>query len=60
MAYSEVNIEMSDITGKLQQVRIDTEDNTNYHLNVSNLAQGIYFIKVSTLGETKTKQLIIK
>lgn len=59
-ASSAVNIEIHDLTGKVQEVQVNTGDKTNYRLNVANLAQGLYLVKVSAMGETKTKQLIIK
>lgn len=58
-AAANVQISLSDITGKQHEVAVTRHSGQEYKLNVASLAKGIYFVKVSTLGETKTKQLII-
>ena len=62
---NQVNVELFDALGKKIVNRITPETNNNqnvsFHLNTSNnLAPGIYIIKSSANGNTKSSQVIVK
>jgi hypothetical protein len=48
-----------DVMGKEKSLIIQAEQN-QFHFDVSSLAKGMYFVKVNTIGASKTKQLIVK
>jgi hypothetical protein len=48
-----------DIMGKEQNLIIQGQ-NGQFNFDVSTLAKGMYFVKVNTIGASKTKQLIVK
>jgi hypothetical protein len=48
-----------DVMGKEQNIQVENQEN-NFTIELSNLAKGIYLVKVSTIDESKTKQLLIK
>jgi hypothetical protein len=54
----QVSIVMYDIAGKEQRVAISGEGG-RFNLDVAHLAKGLYLVKVSTFGESQTKQLVI-
>lgn len=54
----EVSIMVYDIAGKEQQLVISGEGG-RFNLDVAHLAKGLYLVKVSTFGESQTKQLVI-
>jgi len=54
----QVSIVVYDIAGKEQRVAISGEGG-RFNLDVSHLAKGLYLVKVSTFGESQTKQLVI-
>ncbi|MDD2982014.1 MAG: T9SS type A sorting domain-containing protein [Crocinitomicaceae bacterium] len=53
-------ISIFDITGKKHEIPVENNGGNTYILNISTLSKGIYLVKVSTFGESKTKQLIIQ
>jgi hypothetical protein len=54
----QVSIVVYDIAGKEQRVAISGEGG-RFNLDVAHLAKGLYLVKVSTFGESQTKQLVI-
>lgn len=56
---SVTSINILDVMGKEQNLLIEGQ-NSQFNFDVSSLAKGMYFVKVNTLGASKTKQLIVK
>jgi hypothetical protein len=56
----EVDIRVFDVTGKLMMYKRDVEVTTNYTMDVSFLADGVYFIRLNSAQGTITKKLIKK
>jgi hypothetical protein len=54
----QVSIVVYDIAGTEQRVAISGEGG-RFNLDVAHLAKGLYLVKVSTFGESQTKQLVI-
>lgn len=54
-----VNILVTDLAGKIQNVEIISRADGNLSLDISNLSTGVYFISVSSNEQTKTKKLIV-
>jgi hypothetical protein len=52
-------ISVFDITGKELTIKIESQGN-KFELDISTLSKGIYLLKISSFGESKTKQLIIQ
>jgi len=54
-----LSIEVFDITGKrmVTQKQLDTHA---YHLDLSDFAKGVYFVKLQMKGQTSTKKLILQ
>jgi hypothetical protein len=48
-----------DVMGKEQDLIIQGQ-NSQFNFDVSTLAKGMYFVRVNTIGASKTKQLIVK
>ena len=48
-----------DVMGKEQNLIIQGQ-NGQFNFDVSTLAKGMYFVRVNTIGASKTKQLIVK
>lgn len=57
---AEYKIAVYDMTGKLMLNHINRNEIPDSELNLLGISKGIYFVNVSTLQGTKTKQLIIK
>lgn len=57
---AEYKIAVYDMTGKLMLNHINRNEIAESELNLQSISKGIYFVNVSTLQGTKTKQLIIK
>ena len=56
---SVTSINILDVMGKEQNLLIEGQ-NSQFNFDVSSLAKGMYFVKVNTMGASKTKQLIVK
>lgn len=56
----DVKITIMDLTGKLIDCNAKEYDRNTYILNTSDFSQGVYFVKVSSLNGSQTKQLIIQ
>ena len=56
----EVDIRVFDITGKLMIYNRDVQVATNYTMDISSLANGVYFIRLNSVQGTFTKKLIKK
>ncbi|KAB8153482.1 T9SS type A sorting domain-containing protein [Kordia sp. TARA_039_SRF] len=52
------NISVFDINGRLLNSKTLSNSKTEYQLNVRNLSQGIYFVKIQTDEETQTQKII--
>jgi hypothetical protein len=52
-------ISILDVMGKEQSITIQSKQN-QFQFDVSSLAKGMYFVKINTIGASKTKQLIVK
>jgi hypothetical protein len=53
------SISIFDVMGKEQNLIIQGQ-NSQFNFDVSTLAKGMYFVRVNTIGASKTKQLIVK
>ncbi|MFT7590091.1 MAG: hypothetical protein ACI959_002314, partial [Limisphaerales bacterium] len=56
----EVDIRVFDITGKLMIYNRDVQVAANYTMDISSLANGVYFIRLNSVQGTFTKKLIKK
>lgn len=54
------SIEVFDMMGKKLEVDVRTMGNNSFNLNLNKCSSGMYFVKVSSLSGTQTKQLIIE
>ena len=54
-----IDVLVSDLIGKIQNVDISTRSDGNLRLDISNLSNGVYLISISSSGQVKTKKLIV-
>jgi hypothetical protein len=52
------DIQMYDLAGKVSRISVRRVNGKMYDIDVSALSQGVYFIKVKTLGGLKTFRFV--
>ncbi len=53
-------IEVYDVSGKKIEVNFNSQDSNNWIMDMTNLATGVYFVKIASEGQQVTKSIIRK